>query len=271
METKFNSLIKKYGIPKYLKKWIPASKSFDIKSSLKTYHKHSFIINPQEKSTYKAFIKMPKVKFGLDKIGIITIYSFITYDDNTKKNTIKKMTEIIHNFLDKVEKEMIGLIIDFRYHQGGNFWPVIKFFDRYLNNSTLFAFTNVKIKKEEKGWMNLENKKIKYNTYFKRENVSIRIPIAIIIGHNTGSSGEFAAALFKGRNNIRFFGNKTAGYLSSNQNYKINKDIDIVLTNQLITTYDGIFRDEEFLEADVKTSKPITDAKKWIKIEKFTN
>jgi C-terminal processing protease CtpA/Prc len=261
METKINTLIKKYGIPKYVKNWIPASKSFDIESSLKTYHKHSFILNPLETSTYYVENKMPTVKLGSDKIGIITIYSFITYDKKTKKEAIQKMTKIVHDFLNQ---KMIGLIIDFRYHQGGDFWPIIKLFDRYLNNSTLFAFSNVKVKKSEKGWMNLENKKIKYNTFFKEDN-NIHIPIAIIVGKNTSSSGEFGAALFKGRPNIKFFGTRTAGYLSSNQDYKINKDVLLVLTSLLITTYDGIWRDDEFLDVDKKTNKPITDAKLWIK------
>lgn len=265
MESKFNVLIQKHGIPKYVKKWIPASKTFDIEASLKTYHKHSFILNPKEKHTYMPSIKLPKVKFGADKIGIITIYSFITYDEKSKTESTKKMTKIIHDFLDKHKAEMIGLIIDFRYHQGGNFWPVITFFDRYLNNSTLFAFGNIKLGKTKKGWMNLENLKMKYNTHYLENNDNIHIPIAVIIGPKTSSSGEFAAALFKGRKNIKFFGNRTAGYLSSNQDFKISKDIEIVLTNMLITTYDGIFRDDEFLNVDKKTNKPITDSKLWIK------
>jgi hypothetical protein len=185
MESKFNLLIHKNGIPKYVKKWIPASKTFTIEESLKTYHKHSFIT----------------------------------------------------------------------------------FFNRYLNNSTLFAFSNVKLKKTEKGWMNLENSKIKYNTQYLKDDKKI-IPIAVIVGTKTSSSGEFAAALFKGRKNVKFFGNRTAGYLSSNQNFKISKDIEIILTNKLITTYDGIFNDEEFLNVDKKTDKPITESKLWIKKQK---
>ena len=265
MESKFNLLINKHGIPKYVKKWIPASKIFTIEESLKTYHKHSFILNVKEKHTYLPSIKLPKVKFGNDNIGIITIYSY--FDEKTKTESTKKMTKIIHDFLDKHETEMIGLIIDFRYHQGGNFWPVITFFNRYLNNSTLFAFSNVKLKKTEKGWMNLENSKIKYNTQYLKDDKN-NIPIAVIVGTKTSSSGEFAAALFKGRNNIKFFGNRTAGYLSSNQNFKISKDIEIFLTNKLITTYDGIFNDEEFLNVDKKTDKPITESKLWIKKQK---
>ena len=51
--------------------------------------------------------------------------------------------------------------------------------------------------------------------------------------------------------------------MSVNNTISINNDISINLTEKLITTVDGIFHKEQIIYVN-KTSKPITDAKKWI-------
>jgi hypothetical protein len=40
----FNSIVKSNGIQKYLKRWRPADKHFDIERSIKTYHPHSKVV-----------------------------------------------------------------------------------------------------------------------------------------------------------------------------------------------------------------------------------
>ena len=50
-----------------------------------------------------------------------------------------------------------------------------------------------------------------------------------------------------------------------NSNVTINKKIVLTFPTNLITTVDNNFMDSEFIEPDVKTNKPITDAKLWIK------
>lgn len=94
--------------------------------------------------------------------------------------------------------------------------------------------------------------------------INIGIPIAIIIGNNTYSSGEIAAVIFRGRNNVKFFGDKTGGGLSVNKTYKINTNINIAITEKLITSVDGYFFSNEYLIPDIYTDFPIIDAKKWI-------
>jgi C-terminal processing protease CtpA/Prc len=235
-----------------LKRWKPATSVDDMAASLKTYHKHSFLESSLKPELHE---KMPIFRLGKDKIGYICIYTYFS----PNRIILKQMTQLVHTFLDN---DMIGLIIDLRLHEGGSFWPVVSFFDRYLNNSTLLSFGETK--HNQRKWVNLINKKIVFNQPFRSTSPN-RIPIAILTGRKTKSSGEFAAALFKGRPNCKSFGDRTFGKLSSNQTFKLSKSLNLVLTTTLMTTYDGMFQENEYLHVDKRTDQPIFEAKKWIR------
>ena len=49
------------------------------------------------------------------------------------------------------------------------------------------------------------------------------IPVVLLIGPGTGSSGEFLAMALKGRKNTVFIGTETAGYVTVNSGIPINK------------------------------------------------
>lgn len=46
-------------------------------------------------------------------------------------------------------------------------------------------------------------------------------PVAVLIGGDTGSSGEFTVMAFEGRPHTRFFGEPTAGYLTTNEHHDL--------------------------------------------------
>ena len=171
-------------------------------------------------------------------------------------NYIKNITD----FLDK-NKNMKGLILDFSKHTGGSMWQLVEALSRFLNNNTLFAWNNNKVDFNEKKWFNLVNNSTKNNQHFIKTNINTNYPIAIIIGNKTASAGEFVASSFIGDKNVKFFGHRTAGYLSVNNTYKIDK-YDIHFPTSLQTSKNSKF--QEYLEPDVYTNKPISDAKKWI-------
>jgi C-terminal processing protease CtpA/Prc len=271
-------LIKEKGIPKYVKKWklpkkIPSEFENDNKmvywintNITRKYHPHSNLyLNEWSKSYEKKEghpRKVPDVFWDeKNKIGRLNYYHFLfaytkkeTEQDENK--TVKLVRKNIKNWL---EKDMKGLIIDLRKHQGGNMWVFIKSLVDILGDTTLLAFTNKKITKKQ-GWSN----NIGNSTKFKTKELKVKIPIAVIFGKKTSSSGEFSAAVFKGRTNSKSFGEKTAGYLSANYPIKINDKYSLFLTAYLTQTVDMEFSKNEYLLPDVKTTKPITEAKKWI-------
>lgn len=50
------------------------------------------------------------------------------------------------------------------------------------------------------------------------------LPVAVLIGAGTGSSGEFMAIALRSRNRTTFIGSRTAGYVTSIQEFDIAPD-----------------------------------------------
>ena len=238
---KFNTIMKLHGMRKYLKRWKPASLNVSIEESIQSYHMHSFIEEnkPKAISVYNA----PIMKLSQNKIAYIEI-----------KTDHEKVSSDVNTFLDSAFG-IKGLIIDFRKHLGGSFWPVVDCFKRYLKNTSLIKFNDY--------WINEEKGKIVFNSKFHSD-VNIRIPIAVIIGPKTKSSGEISAAIFKGRPNCKLFGNKTFGKLSCNQPFILDKKHTLWLTTAIVTTYDKELHVTETLFPDFVTNSPLVDAKRWI-------
>jgi len=272
-----NELILKKGIPKYIEKWsklkeTDINKENFLKSillNLKQYHKHCNILTPsiQTKFIDNSYRKPPDFFWDKKlKIGRIVYYHFYSsINKGINNNDEISMINLVENELQKwIKKNIKGLIIDLRYHIGGNFYPFIKSLNIILGNTTIFAIKKEKADKKDKIWINNINNNLEINL-FHTSKLEFNKPIAIIIGNKTKSSGEFSAAIFKGRNNVKFFGDKTAGYLSMNSNVTINEKIILTFPTNLITTVDNEFRFNEYLEPDFFTKKPITDAKLWIK------
>lgn len=287
--NKVDNIIKKEGIPYYLDKWkkplIPENfKSYEdflyfLYKYVQTYHSHSFVYSISKTEKYKKQnIKqdnerpMPEFKYDeRTKIGTITYYQFINDYNNEKKtmNDYKKLIKLVQTtLLTWNKKGLNGLIIDLRKHYGGNMWPVVESLLDILGDTSLLSFTNIKAKFSDKKWIN-----IKHGTIMKKDDklitskIKFNNPIAVIVSHNTASSGEFITGIFYGRSNVKIFGdktNKTAGFFSVNKTIKINDDLIFNLTNKLCTTVDGTFHVDEVIRVDKKTSSPITDAKDWI-------
>jgi C-terminal processing protease CtpA/Prc len=210
-------------------------------------------------------------------IGTITYYEYyLDFDDKYDKDPkfISLVSTVRETLNEWVANGMKGLIIDLRQHTGGWYIPFVSSLHNILNGSTLFGWDNSSITPNDPKWISYINGKIRYQTKLITKSDDTphpnwksgwNIPIAIIIGSKTYSSGEFCASIFyRGNPNIRVFGEKTGGGLSVNQTFKINKLIQINIPTQLTTTVDGSFHTEQYLMPDINTGRPITDAKKWI-------
>lgn len=53
--------------------------------------------------------------------------------------------------------------------------------------------------------------------------------VAVLIDSLTGSSGEMVALSFKGRSNTKFFGQPSAGYTTTNQDFKLSDGAYLLL------------------------------------------
>ena len=212
----------------------------------------------------ESYNKKTEFSMGKDKIGIIKLFNFninyaLSQSVQDKEATLYKNNII--SFLDK-NSNMTGLILDFRNHGGGNMYPLIFAFTRFLNNSSLFAWDNERVSKPEKKWMNLVDGKAKFDQQFiPAAGSESQMPVAVIIGKKTGSTGEFVASAFMARDNVKLFGERSGGYLSVNNTYFFDKFI-FITPESLQTSRNLQFK--EFIEPNVVTQQPITAAKQFI-------
>jgi C-terminal processing protease CtpA/Prc len=89
------------------------------------------------------------------------------------------------------------------------------------------------------------------------------IPVAVLIGSQTASSGEATAISFHGRPNTQFFGRPSHGLTTSNQPYLLSDGAVIMITSSIEVDRNG----QEFggsIDPDVVTSKPEQDAVQWL-------
>ncbi|MDN3594055.1 S41 family peptidase [Zunongwangia endophytica] len=119
-----------------------------------------------------------------------------------------------------------GLIIDLRINTGGNMWTMIAGLAPILENGILGYF-------EQDSY--LSEWKLKKNKIYSGKNKMIRfkklcsleepLKIAVLLGPITASSGEMTAIALKGKEYVKFFGERTAGYVTVNNQYNIEGEL----------------------------------------------
>ena len=213
----------------------------------------------------KSYRKLPDFELK-NNIGIIKFYHFFRMSgkgsDLINNKDQDKIVEAVTNKLDdwlneKRVKKIKGLIIDFSKHYGGSCWPTALCFGKYFD--TLYRFYGDPSAK----WFSIVKDKLVYIKYKSNKNY-FPIPIAVIIGKKTYSSGEISAGMFYNKPNIKFFGESTGGGLSINEGYKINDYLELNLTVAIFQTTDKKIHYDEKLYPDVETKNPTKDAIKWI-------
>jgi len=100
------------------------------------------------------------------------------------------------------------------------------------------------------------------------------IPVAVLTGPATGSSGEFLAIAFKKRRNTVFIGTETAGYITSTKGFKINDAVMLLLStgygrDRTGQIYEDALSPDIYIKEpdsfnDIKNDKKVLAAVKWI-------
>lgn len=264
---------------------------------VQTYHHHSFVDCPWKPTYYdleshaidqeeeekmrkgpkwaRDLEGRPKPDFFWDssqKIGRIRFYRFWgdLHSDGIYCSAVHIDQMIDQKLNIWQSRGMRGLILDFSRHQGGNMWPTIYSLRRYLTGVPFFGWTRSSADAKKTPFFELgecSGQMISVYQCMKESkgrgrNIRFKIPIAVIVGPHTASSGELLAAIFAGKKNSRIFGSQTAGMLSANSQREIGNGATLYLTEFLTVRTDGDVR--EYLTPDVKTSAPVREATKWI-------
>ncbi len=154
----------------------------------------------------------------LNSVGYIRVPSFQVFDQNQINNFAQSLSDSVIKLSGKCKE---GYIIDLRLNGGGNIYPMLSGLSLFLGNKTIGYETDVH-DSIVRSWK-IENGNFVIGGYQTSEiktkqNVKFQsLPVVVLIGPVTKSSGSMTAIAFKGRPNTVFVGEPTAdGYTTSN-------------------------------------------------------
>ena len=157
----------------------------------------------------------------LDKnIGYLRIPSM---PGGSKEDFDRKAQTLNDSLCVLLNRNIKGIILDARLDGGGAMFPMILGVKQLLSQGLVGSFRTTK----KDDWF-IKNNGFFIDTTLLTEvkpkcNVDAQsIPIVILVGPGTGSSGEFFLMAFKGRKNTILLGSQTAGWVTVNSGIPIN-------------------------------------------------
>jgi C-terminal processing protease CtpA/Prc len=214
------------------------------------------------------------VKFAtydiIDSCGYISVPYF--HGGNLK--LILAFADTIQTALRKLDSSSLkGWIIDLRDNSGGNMEPMIAGLGPLFDAERLGSLVDVNGDKESWGY--------KDGTYYWENEMQVtvsaplvlskRLPIAVLIGPQTGSSGEIVAISFIGNGITRTFGQPTWGVTTGNGAFDLPDGARMMLTSTIMADrkgklYHGRIEPDEIIKkgSDSKDYIEIQSAVKWI-------
>ncbi|WP_295767316.1 S41 family peptidase [uncultured Mucilaginibacter sp.] len=180
----------------------------------------------QNYATAKNVVQQPQGKLLKGDIGYINIPGFGSINDTASVNFATRIQDIISEIDTK--NDIKGWVVDMRKNGGGNMAPMIAGLGPLIGEGTVGYFVYPDSKASAK------NEWTYYNGRFDvggRKQVAAKrsytlrkqdTKVAVLIGPNTGSSGEMATLSLIGKPSTKLFGEPSAGYMTTNQSIKLS-------------------------------------------------
>lgn len=236
------------------------------------YVRESPAISDSIMNEWKKGVTLKKMIVG-ENIG----YLRVPYMSFTERTALDKKAQDLNDSLCwLLDKNVTGIVLDLRLNGGGAMYPMMLGLEQILGEGKLGSF-------EAEGYQSWI---IKNNSFFL-DTLSLTgivpkcslnkkdIPVVILIGPGTGSSGEFLAISFKKRKNTIFLGTTTAGYVTTTKGFKINDAVSLLLAVGYGRDREGeiyeralspdVVLDEPDSFNDIGNDKKVLAAIAWIK------
>lgn len=232
---------------------------------------HSFFMKPAEVRNWEsAGSKVSKLQYAsgkvIDGIGYILVPAFHGGNPEHILQFADSLQKTIQNLYATGIK---GWIVDLSENTGGNMSPMVAGLGPLFSSDTLGYLVDVN--KKRNGWFYSKGK------YYWNDSpgmevtspvtLSLRLPIAVLTGPQTGSSGEAVAISFIANQNTRSFGKSTWGLTTGNGSFALPDGSQIYLASTIMADRTGklyphgISPDEPVTG---KTEEMIQAATKWI-------
>ena len=209
-----------------------------------------------------------------DNIGYLRV-PYISFE---KRNELDKRSQSLNDSLCALlDKNVIGIILDLRLNSGGAMYPMMLGLEQLLHEGKIGSFT------DNVNWILKDNgfyldTAILTSITPKCAIPDKQIPVAILIGPATGSSGEFLAIAFKKRENTIFIGTETAGYVTATEGFEIREWVSLLLStgygrDRTGQIYDQPLSPDIYIKEpdsfnDLKKDAKVLAAMDWIKAKK---
>jgi len=195
-------------------------------SSMKDHH--SFFMTAKERVLWEGNddddTDAPNILFSKaekkDSYGYISVPGFHGNDSILKKafaDTIQKQLQELY------ASNIDGWIVDLRPNDGGNMHPMLAGLEPLFSADTLGFLVNINGEKEAWGRNELFKKEDPESYVEVDDPVSIekQLPMAVIFGSATGSSGEIVIISFIGNYKTKSFGQPSFGLTTGNGEFKM--------------------------------------------------
>lgn len=211
-----------------------------------------------------------------DHIG----YILIPGNNDFSAQKMDEISKTIKEAISRINsKKIMGWIIDLRINTGGNMYPMIGGITDLIGDGKLGGFITYDNQKDgewiaKDGGLYVDTIKatdVKYLGLPIKQN----LPIAVLIGGYTASSGEMTAISIKGRDKTILIGEPSAGYTTVNKGFEINDYSGLNLAIEFAMDRNGIIYDQR-LSPDItitggddfgnlQKDKKVLSAMLWIK------
>jgi len=223
---------------------------------------------------WKKGVRIKTVMLG-SSIGYLRIPS-MPYPE--KKDADRNAQMLNDSLCSLLERKAKGIILDLRLDGGGTMYPMILGVEQLLSQGQVGSF----ITNKGQNWY------VKGNNFLLDTNIvtsilprcgidAQNIPVVVLIGPGTGSSGEFFVMSFKGRAKTVLMGSPTAGYITVVAGFPINNAAYMYLSVGYGADRNGeIYK--EALRPDIPLSSPdkfndiendekVKAAKQWLTLQ----
>ena len=219
--------------------------------------KHSRLITANESSSEKVI--MPTVEMKKGGVIYIKLPQLSGTADEGSEYAAK-----VYDFLREHKGDTKAVVVDLRGNHGGDMGPMVAAVSPLLPDGELMHFDIQGVERAvtlEDGTVNGGGSTVTMENTFKLD-----VPVAVLQDGETGSSAEALQICFMGLDNVRRFGESSAGYCSCNTTRKLYDGATILLTIGKDVARTGERFCEDPIEPEVSTDTPMETALEWLKL-----
>lgn len=237
-----------------------------IENALKDLHdNHSVLIKKHNVVTTTSNIPVKKLSIKVEKgIGIINFPALITEVDRQDAILSEALVTECNNKIESIASHVTGgWIIDLTQNSGGNMFPMLAALSYFYNEPNLGGFYSRIKNKTEKALLFFDGQSftfdtqdfnLSYKTKFKTN--QNRLPVVVLIGKNTASSGEFLALALKRQHQVILAGQESGGSATGNEVMQLSHDLG---SYALTVAYFLDANNQPFLEEKINPTFKLKD------------